>query len=723
MFLEGVSDELLYGDCVPELKQRRIIFSVGAKLIGLIAVLLLSSLVSLVWLSTRMFIEDNTALIQQMNADTASNLSTQMRELFNYLTEKMRFVGAVLLNDTSEPDIKEQLTQSFFQGDKNFLAVYLHRSGEGGVFTLASKATSPDMATMSDPDGEKLLASLLADKEFSLANVRNGDAQVASLELPDGSSAIAISTPLTQAGGSFSHTITIVVKQTKFSKAFGESDIVNSFMVDHKGRLLAHTDAARVAARENVSNLEIVKHLLEGKFNNGQTRYIDPQSGEARLGAFRVVGFGGLGVIAEVPEAKAFEAAHRVEYRSIMLAFAVLCLSFLAGYLYSGSITWPIRQLMEASRRVSEGDFTIELRPKGHDEIAHLSLAFNDMAKGLAERDKVKDVFNRFHNKEVADKLLSGEVKLGGERKEATIFFSDVRGFTAMSEALEPEQVVEMLNEYMTRMVAIIRAHGGIVDKYVGDAIMALWGVPLEGPNDSVNAIKASLAMRMELSKLNELRISRGQGVLKIGMGVNTGPVIAGNIGSIEKMEYTVIGDSVNLASRIESMTKEYGTDLLISRSIYDNVKANFVFENCKSAKVKGKSEAIEIFKVRGYIDENGQQVILDTPYSSYATEKSDKAVHDEPAHAGEPEVSEVEETTGLIFEATSEIHAPPRPEVPPRPHAMPPPPPPGVSMPPPPKGLPALAVVAIPRESDIPPEPTKKTVIPPPFKGPKIAA
>ena len=102
------------------------------------------------------------------------------------------------------------------------------------------------------------------------------------------------------------------------------------------------------------------------------------------------------------------------------------------------------------------------------------------MARGLEERDRVKETFNKFHNKEIAEKLLSGEVKLGGERKEATIFFSDVRGFTAMSETMEPEQVVEMLNEYMTRMVAIVRTHHGIVDKYVGDAIMALWGVPIE---------------------------------------------------------------------------------------------------------------------------------------------------------------------------------------------------------------------------------------------------
>lgn len=611
-------------------KRKKIWLTVGAKLIGLIATVLLASIASLLWLSTRLFIEDNTALIQQMNADTALSLANQQRDLFESLTEKMRILGSILKEQDSD---KQNLTSEFFAKDKDFLAVFIYIQDESKSVSIFKRTLSPEMSTLDDPQGDKTLSGLTDDKDFSLNALFNGDVQLTTVPLTDGSSAMAIGIPFIQNEKGFTHSLLGLVRQSRFVKSFTESDIVTAYMVDHRGTLLAHPDNNRIISRENVSYLEIVKKLLEGKFNNGQTRFIDPQTKVAHLGAFRTIGFGGLGVVAEVAEAKAFEAAKKVQYRSLLVALIVLCLSFLAGYLFSGSITWPIKQLADAAHKISEGDFNINLKPKGKDEVAQLSLAFNEMAKGLEERDRVKDVFNKFHNKEIAEKLLSGEVKLGGERREAVIFFSDVRGFTALSESMEPEEVVEMLNEYMTRMVSIVIAHHGIVDKYVGDAIMALWGVPLNHPTDVYDAVKACISMRVELAKLNELRISRGQGALKIGMGLNIGQVIAGNIGSNEKMEYTVIGDSVNLASRIESMTKTYGTDLLISKSVFDLVGNRFITEICASAKVKGKSAAVEVFKVLGYLDENNQPVLVQTPYSSYEAEKSDKVVSEKPAN------------------------------------------------------------------------------------------
>jgi len=649
--------------------------TIGAKLIGLIALLLVSSIATIVYQSTSMYVGNDKENIRVSNVETTGSLAIHTREVFENLTEKMRFLGGLLIQDTGggAGSAGNPIIRDFFDKDKDFLGVVIHHV-DNGTWNPSSKALSPEFIATGDTDGAKAIEAVLANKSFSPTQLAKGEPQITTFKLSDGSAAVAVGIPLVQSETNkalFSYTITAFIRPTKFSQAFSENARGASYLVDRQGNLLAHTDAGRVG--ENVSNLPVVKELLSGTKPQNLVPYNDPATGESRLASYRTVGFAGLGVVAELPEALAYQAANTMEHRAMLVGLVILFLAFWAGYLYSETISAPIRKLVDAAQRIASGDFKINLRVKGRDEVATLSNAFNEMAKGLEERDRVKDTFNKFHNKEIAEKLLSGEVKLGGERKEATVFFSDVRGFTAMSESMEPEQVVEMLNEYMTRMVSIIRKNHGIVDKYVGDAIMALWGVPIGGGDDIYNAVRTCLTMREDLSKLNELRISRGQSPLRIGMGLNMGPVIAGNIGSVEKMEYTVIGDTVNLASRMESMTKEYGTDFLIPKSIYDRVKDRFVFEKCKSARVKGKSTEIEIYKVRGYVDEAGREVIIETPYSSYAAEKSDKVVHDEPVHGepvhGEPVhtqpaahagfVYEVPEHSGLIDRTSSGFYRP----------------------------------------------------------------
>lgn len=610
------------------MSKERFHWNIGAKLIALIAALLLVSVVSLVWVSTKMFVEDNTTLIQQMNADTASGLATQTRELFDGLNERSRMLGTALYSDFSSASQRDRFPREFFSKDRAVLGVFVHRFVSDAKGKLDEFSVAPAMAEMGDPSGAKFWDEVEKQPEFSWKQAFQGDPQVYPAKLVDGSAAVVFTVPFIESGGKFTHVLSVIMRQERVLRAFSENALIESFLVDRQGRLLVHPEATAETVGRSVADLEIVQKLLSGKFSNGQTRYQVAASKQWKLGAFHTVGFAGMGVISDVPEEKAFEAAQRVKRLTIYIAIFILSLAFLAGYYYSGTITKPIQMLVAAAKRISSGDFKIHLKPKGEDEIASLSTAFNEMAKGLEERDRVKETFNKFHNKEIAEKLLSGEVKLGGERKDATIFFSDVRGFTAMSEKMPPEEVVELLNEYMTSMVSVIRRHGGIVDKYIGDAIMAIWGVPIGREDDTYQAVKACLEMRKELAALNALRIARGQDALKIGMGLNFGRVIAGNIGSDEKMEYTVIGDTVNTASRMESMTKEYGTDLLIPAEIADRVKDRFVLKKLDSMKVKGKSAPIEVYTVQGYIDEAGKSVMVESPYSSYTAEKSDKSAH-----------------------------------------------------------------------------------------------
>jgi adenylate cyclase len=601
---------------------------IGAKLITLIATLLLVSLITLVWTCNRLFIEDNRALIQQMNSDTAANLASQTREVFVGLTDRAKIVGGLLLSDGRKNPMRETLLRSVFETDRDLLAMVVTEK-EGRETNPSMAAFSPALTELGQTS-PRLLMEALSARGLSLEKVRSGQVSILPFPMKNGILTIALTIPLVSDAanaGQFSSVLTVLFRQARLAKVFSTNDIVTSFLVDSEGKFIAHPNPRLVANGENALHLEIVQQMLRGQFGNGQTSYIEPVSDQAVLGAFRLLGFAGLGVVSEVPEAKAFEAAMRVQKRASLVGLIVLSIAFLFGYIYSDSLVWPIRQLVAATRLVSDGNFEVRLRPKSRDELGELAVAFNDMTAGLEERERVKATFNKFHNKEVAEKLLSGDVQLGGERRDATVFFSDIRGFTGLSESLQPEQVVEMLNEYMTRMVAVIRRNGGIVDKYVGDAIMAIWGVPLDNPLACQNAVTACLEMRQELAALNESRIARNLPALRIGMGLNRGPVIAGNIGSDEKMEYTVIGDSVNLASRIESMTKEFGTDLLISKTVQEAISEQFVFEPCEKVSVKGKQAEIETFKVLGKMVE-GKPQLIQTPYSSYAAELSDKVVH-----------------------------------------------------------------------------------------------
>lgn len=276
-------------------------------------------------------------------------------------------------------------------------------------------------------------------------------------------------------------------------------------------------------------------------------------------------------------------------------------LIFLLIRIFSNGITNPIKELVGAAGQIEKGEFELSIKPRTRDEIGLLTESFVQMGKGLSEREKLMVSFSKFTNKTIAQKAASGELTLGGENRNATIFFSDIRSFTAMSEKMQPNEVVEFLNVYMTKMVDCINKTGGVVDKYIGDAIMAVWGAPESSgspASDALNAVTAALMMRVELFKFNKERAAAGLPPVKIGCGINSGPVVAGQIGSEERMEYTVIGDAVNLASRTEALNKPFATDVLITENTYNLIKDKIVVQEMPGVHVKGKTDAIKMFAV-----------------------------------------------------------------------------------------------------------------------------
>lgn len=257
-------------------------------------------------------------------------------------------------------------------------------------------------------------------------------------------------------------------------------------------------------------------------------------------------------------------------------------------------IAVDVELFLDEGRAVSVNMNAVPLK-SSKDELMGSMLVFED----ISGEKRLKGTLARYMTKEVADRLLSeGETVLGGKMQDATVLFSDIRSFTTLSEALGAEETVSMLNEYFTIMVDIIFEHGGILDKYIGDAMMAVFGTPFPTGRDEDNAVAAAVKMMRGLYAFNLERARRGKQTINIGIGVNSNPVVVGNIGSMRRMDYTCIGDGVNLAARLESACKTYRTNLLISGFTRERLKDDYVLREVDLIKVKGKTRPVAMFEI-----------------------------------------------------------------------------------------------------------------------------
>ncbi|HZI13500.1 MAG TPA: adenylate/guanylate cyclase domain-containing protein [Myxococcus sp.] len=214
-----------------------------------------------------------------------------------------------------------------------------------------------------------------------------------------------------------------------------------------------------------------------------------------------------------------------------------------------------------------------------------------------AEAGRVKDVLARYVSRPVADAVLADQVPQGaGRRQRVTVMFSDIRGFTTLSEKLPPEDVVTFLNAYFSRMVGAVFAFDGMLDKYIGDGLMAVFGAPIVHQDHALRAVRAAFRMRDELATLNEELKARGQAPVAIGIGLHTGECVVGNIGTEQRMDYTAIGDTVNTSSRIEGLTKEHGVDILVSAETYEEVRAFVLARRIPDARIRGRAAAVDLY-------------------------------------------------------------------------------------------------------------------------------
>jgi len=282
-----------------------------------------------------------------------------------------------------------------------------------------------------------------------------------------------------------------------------------------------------------------------------------------------------------------------VQFRRLLIQFysVVLLVSLVAVSLLARSISRPLTRLASVVGKIEQGDYEMRAPVKTRDELGELAESVNTMAAGLAEKEKVRDLLGKVVSPQIAEELLSNPVELGGEERVVTILFSDIRGFTSYCEGLSPKTVLEALNRVLSEISNIIETHHGVVDKFQGDAVMALFGAPVAGDHDASQAMAATLDITAALAKLDA--------GLSACVGVNTGLVVAGNLGSANRLNYSVIGDTVNLAARLEGLTRLYSTATIVSEASRA-AAPEFCYRELDRVRVAGKSQPVTIFELQG---------------------------------------------------------------------------------------------------------------------------
>jgi adenylate cyclase len=281
-------------------------------------------------------------------------------------------------------------------------------------------------------------------------------------------------------------------------------------------------------------------------------------------------------------------------------------ISFIIGVLVSLFLglrfSMPVSKLVMATEKIIEGDYEYRVRLKRNDELGTLASAFNKMSKELNKKAIMQDSFGKYIGSDVLEMIMANpqNLWLKGFRNEATIIFTDIRGFTSYSEVNEPEEVVERLNEYLGIATQVILDYGGYVDKFIGDAVLGVFGVPVYHEDHVERAVRAAFDMQSAFQRAGK----NGNRLLSsVGIAINTGVVVSGNIGSQFKMEYTIIGDSVNITSRLNELAGP--GEIIISKKVCDLLKDTITVEVLPSQKLRGRSEEIEVFKALSIKDIN----------------------------------------------------------------------------------------------------------------------
>jgi adenylate cyclase len=374
-----------------------------------------------------------------------------------------------------------------------------------------------------------------------------------------------------------------------------EEGLLYAVIVDRHQIIRAHTDHSKIGTTFTlVENKKGLKREENIDYFNYMLRPGSNVLNLSRPISFRDKELGAVHVGISLDFIK--DLIHKETLSILILSLFIILLGIAIAILLGIEFSRPISKLVLATQEIGKGNFQYRIDMIRKDEFGDLATAFNYMAKELWNKLMIQKSFGCYVSAEVLDMILTHpeDSWLKGTRNEATILFTDVRGFTAYSETRKPEEVVEHLNEYFSIAAQCILEYGGYVDKFIGDAVMGVFGVPIAHADHAGRAVKATVAMQKKFQK--QAGQNNNPLLAQIGIGIHSGVVVAGTLGSQVKMEYTVIGDSANMASRLNHLAGP--GEIIISKSVYELAKDLVSVEPLPPQPIKGKSEMVEVFRV-----------------------------------------------------------------------------------------------------------------------------
>jgi len=358
---------------------------------------------------------------------------------------------------------------------------------------------------------------------------------------------------------------------------------------------------------------------LNGARTETVMSFIQPISFQDITAGYAMVTFSQAGMTSSLRK-----AIQTIVGATILIITLGIAMSFALGR----RITQPIDQLVNASHAIGRGEYTFRFKECRKDELGLLMEAFNEMAEGMLEKSQVKNALSRYVSPSVAREILSNldDVGLSGKRVEGSVVFADIKGFTQISESIRPEDLVSILNRYFTLVTRACEINQGMVDKYMGDGVMLVFGAPEPDADHAFHAITCALLIQRLVENENRLRLEKNLFPVQFRIGVNTGSMLAGNMGSRHRMEYTVVGDTVNLASRLCGITN--ANEIVISREMYqrDDIRHRVLAGEYQSIHLRGISQPVSTYRVERL--SASCQDILDKQYETIITSEADEASH-----------------------------------------------------------------------------------------------